>query len=78
MATQGVPIHKRDGLVQSGIMSYCIKRRNYMGGGLWEPVLDISNLESETQGQGLDQLNKKDKGLYTGTVQQYVQIYEVN
>lgn len=49
-----------------------------MGGGLWEPVLDISNLESETQGQGLDQLNKKDKGLYTGTVQKYVQIYEVN
>ena len=40
-----------------------------MGGGLKEPVLEISNLERETPGQGLDQLNKRDKGLYTGSVQ---------
>ena len=53
---QGVPRHKRDGLLQSGIKNYCIKQRNYGGGGLKEPVLNLKlNTKSENERQGLDQ-----------------------
>ena len=53
---QGVPRHKRDGLLQSGIKNYCIKQRNYGGGGLKEPVLNLNiNMKSENERQGLDQ-----------------------
>ena len=60
MGKQGIPKYKRDGLLQAGIKSYCVKSEINKGGGgifnekpVFESTLNVHfESESETLGPG--------------------------